>query len=337
MKISVDGGGLCASEDQRFGNYTFSRNFLQALNKYDKENEYFVYTFCNLNEGTEHCFVPTLFNKRIKFEKLLPKKFWMKGRVTLEEILNRKDIFFALNQALPLYTSAKIISFSHGLSFYFHPEYYPNDYHRLKNQLNEMLKRSQYIIVSSQKVKNEIASLSLAMTEKIKIMPFGIPFDMEDYVPHRREKYFMYVGMNTPVKNIDFLKQAFNKFNIKAEYKLYMIDSNIKRDELRKMYAKATGYLTASHYESFNFPVLEALSQKCPVIALKSAIIPEMEGYVDVVGDADLRPVHYKNEFVKKMIAIANGKHKKIDRIKLLKDFSWKNCINKLQNLYYYE
>ena len=46
--------------------------------------------------------------------------------------------------------------------------------------------------------------------------------------------------------------------------------------------SNATALLTASHYESFNFPVLEALSQGCPVIGLKSAIIPEFKPYVNL-------------------------------------------------------
>ena len=52
----------------------------------------------------------------------------MKARVSLEELVNEKDIFLALNQASPLFTGSRIISFSHGLSFYFYADFYPDSF-----------------------------------------------------------------------------------------------------------------------------------------------------------------------------------------------------------------
>ncbi|HEX7542503.1 MAG TPA: glycosyltransferase [Patescibacteria group bacterium] len=314
MKISVDGGALNPKNNQRFGTAVFSENLVKALKLYDSKNQYSIYTFKNLR----------------------PKLFWLKGRVSMEEFKQKKKVFLALNQALPLYVSGKIISFCHGLSYYFHPQLYSKkDVVRLKKQLEKMIKRSDKIIVSSEKVKDELNSIRRNIEGKIIVLPFGIPFDMNNKnIKDQRsniknkDKYFLYVGMDHAVKNIEFIKEAFRKFKELREfksYKLILVTKNCSRKKLRSLYRNATALLTASYYESFNFPVLEALSQGCPVIGLRSAIIPELETYVNLANNIE--------EFVKKMKKIT----KKPDTESVTQlhiKFNWKNYVKDLVKLY---
>ncbi|MFA6532888.1 MAG: glycosyltransferase [Patescibacteria group bacterium] len=312
MKISVDGGALNPKNNKRFGTAVFSDNLVKALQLYDKENQYSIYTFDNLK----------------------PKLFWLKGLVSLEEFKQKKDIFLALNQAVPLYTAGKVISFSHGLSYHFYPELYSNrDVTRLNKQLKEMIKRSDKIIVSSKKVKKELLLVNKSIDSKIIILPFGIPLDMlncrhPEFISGSRKNFFLYVGMNQQIKNIDFIKKAFNEFkkNKKhSDFKLFILTENVSRKKLKKYYERATALLTASHYESFNFPVLEALSQGCPVIGLKSAIIPELKPYVNLATDID--------KFVKNMNMIKIQPNTQMIK-QIEKKFNWKNYVNNLVKLY---
>jgi len=307
MKISVDGGALNPKNNQRFGTAVFSENLVKALQLYDKKNQYYIYTFGNLR----------------------PKLFWLKGRISLEEFKQKKDVFLALNQAIPFYSSGKIISFCHGLSYRFYPQYYSvKDVARLNGQLKEMIERSDIIIVSSQKVKNELTSVYRYIEKKIIILPFGLPFDMKSAKIQNKSRYFLFVGMDHPIKNIDFIKKAFNEFKKNKEYKnykLYILTKNVSREKLKKFYQKAAALLTSSRYESFNFPVLEALSQGCPVVGLKSAIIPELWTYVNVATN--------NREFVEFMKRIA----KKPDAQsinQLYSKFNWKNYVKNLVKLY---
>ena len=113
MKISVDGGGLGGKLGERYGNYVFSENLIKALSLFDRKNRYFIYTLANLK----------------------PRLAWSKIRVSIEELRAKKDVFLALNQALPLYVSGKIISFCHGLSYYFYSRFYSKrDNIRLRKQ-----------------------------------------------------------------------------------------------------------------------------------------------------------------------------------------------------------
>jgi glycosyltransferase involved in cell wall biosynthesis len=321
MKISVDGGALNPKNNQRFGTAIFSENLIRSLQLYDNQNIYQVYTFKNL----------------------APKIFWMKGRVSIEELKEKKDIFLALNQALPLYASGKIISFCHGLSYYFYSKFYSkNDVNRLNNQLKEMFKRSDKIIVSSKKVKNELVSINRSVDRRIIVLPFGIPFDMENKkIKYQKEKYFMFVANNQKIKNADFIINCFNKSKLfDKNYKLFLIGDwkesenkdqgiisigNISRKKLKTLYLGATALLTSSHYESFNFPVLESLSLGCPVIGLKSAVIPELKPFVNLS--------HNLKEFVEGMRKV-NIKPNASSIRKLHTKFNWKKYVNNLVKLY---
>lgn len=342
MKISIDGGGLCAQISTKFGNYTFVKNIFQALLKYDKKNYYSIYSFCPIPFDIH---LTSLWQYKI----LLPTRLWMKLRVSIEEYLDRKDIFLGLNQAIPLYTHAKIISFSHGLSYYYFPHLYRESYARLTTQLIPMVKNSAYIVVSSEKVKAEMKEAYPWYKHVISI-PYGIPFDMANDTPivrsyiERNDKYFLFVGMNHPIKNIHFITGAFLKFRSVKKYKDYrlilvgpmrmknstkngiQVLQGVSRDELKRLYRQATAYLTSSLYESFNLPVLEALSQNCPVIGLPSAIIPEFEPYVSLAES--------KDTFVNSMVDAAEGKNKEIDTIKINQLFSWEKYVNRLIKLY---
>ena len=309
MKISVDGGALNPKNNQRFGTAVFSENLVKALQLYDNKNQYYIYTF----------------------ENLKPKLFWLKGRVSLEEFKQKKDVFLALNQALPLYASGKIISFCHGLSYHYYPEYYSKkDNIRLNKQLSEMVKRSDKIIVSSEKIKSELISIDRSIANKIIVLSFGIPFDMSSYAKASadKKKYFLFVGMDHPIKNINFIKKAFNEFKKDRkyyDYKLYVLTKNVTRQKLGKLYQYATALLTASRYESFNFPVLEALSQGCPVIGSKPAVIPELKPYVNAVNTIEEFVERIKNISKKPSVQSINRLNKK---------FNWKDYVENLVKLY---
>lgn len=338
MKISVDAGGFCTDPNRRYGNFIFTDNLIRALYNYDDNNKYLLYSFCPAPQQL-------LLRNTWKYLFLRPRKLWMKFRVSLEELIDKKDIFLCLNQAVPVFSRARIISFSHGLSYYFFPQYYRESFIRLSLQLTPMIKQSSYIVVSSEKVKEEM-KIVYPDYKNIVVIPFGIPFDMLE-IPNKKENsnpYFLYVGMNHPIKNLKFVIKAFKKFKSisgNSHYRLVLIGPqymyshkedhikvipSVNREELKQWYRNATAYLTASLYESFNIPVLEALSQECPVIGLKTAIIPELTKYVNVVNSL--------NAFIECMSTVSINSNARISANLLKKSFSWKDYIKKLTKLY---
>lgn len=324
MRISVDGGALCG---EKSGNYTFTKNFLKATSLYDKDNKYFIYTFCERN------FVNS---ENLVYQKLLPKIGWSKLRLSFEEIANKKDVFLAVNQTMPIFKPNKIISFCHGLSYYFYPQYYPKIYSKLSGQLKEMAKFSDFIIVSSVKVKKELLKIYPTL-KNIIVLPFGIPYDVlinqtrsNIGMVQGTKKFFLSIGEKQEIKNTKFIVESFNKLKKEKKYqnyKLYLVGRNkITRKELLDLYRRAGAYLTASYYESFNFPALEALVSGCPVVGLRSAIIPEMEKYVNIC-DNNIE------EFVAKIKRAVKEKNE-INQKEINEIFCWKKYVKKLVKLY---
>ena len=336
MKISVDGGGLCADENNRFGNYVFSENLIRALLNYDTSNQYYVYSFCPKPKFIKQ-------SKNFIYKNLQPKLFWSSIRVSVEAVIDKKDYFLALNQSIPLIKNSKIISFSHGLSYYFFPKFYPDSQSKLKRQMDRMIDKSDRIVVSSIKVRNELRLINQSVNTKIEVIPYGVSDDMSDYTQKQREKFFLFVGMDHPIKNIDFIVEAFERFkNSKTGkgFRLILVSNiilnrwsndviiinNPSRVKLKQLYQEATALLTASLYESFNLPVLEALAQNCPVISLPSAIIPEQASFVNIAGN--------KNEFVSIMKNAVNNQLSPINIKKINQTFSWEKYVSKIINLY---
>jgi len=304
MKISVDAGALCADKDHRFGNFVVTENLIEALNRYDRKNKHFFYTFC----------------KKPNTVNLQPKIFWSTIRTSIEELIEKKDYYFAFNQAIPLFTSSKIISFSHGLSFYYHPDLYPDSSEKMKKQHEVMINRSFKIVVPSIKVKNELFSIFKNIGCEIVVIPYGIPFDMINNSKLRitdyglRDKFFLSVGMDHPIKN--------HKILPKDKYK-FIIANRVSRAKLKQLYQNATALVTTSLYESFNLPVLEALALGCPVIGLKSAIIPELASYVNVVNN--------EKELATMLEKAKKSNLKTPNSQEIINKFSWKNYVTNIR------
>ncbi len=325
MQISFDGGALCSQ--YRFGTTIFSQNLLQGLALHDKENTYYVYTL------NKNCLVPKA--RHIKKQLLLPKKGWMKLRVSAQEFVHPKDIFLATNQAIPLFTQSRIITFSHGLSFLKLHYLYQQDLIRLKNQLDEYIKRSDFIVVSSKRVEQELLEYNPKSRKKVVVVPFGIPYDMMEYKKEKRDPSLLFVGNNQPVKNVQVLVQICAELGLPltlvgpfTEYKSEQVTvhEEISRTQLRNLYRTSGAYVSVSHYESFNLPILEALSQECPVIALKSAVIPELEPFVHTAKQVE--------QIKQQLTNFKKGKTFNADFKLLRNTFTWETYIEKLLLLY---
>jgi len=340
MKISVDAGALCSPN--KFGTYIVTENILKAIGTFDKDNTYTGYLY----RRTHHLPV----SENIEFKVLSPSLAWMSVRVSAEELIRPKDVYLGLSQAIPWLSGAKIISFLHGLSFYEHKELYKESFEALKDQVMFATTRAQKVIVSSVKVKKALGEL-FGFTDSV-VIPFGVPFDMlpnqskksikSSKPPKSARPYFLFVGMSHKIKNIDFLVKAFKIFKEKSankDFELVLVGDHQKfadaklgircitanRNDLVRLYVDATSYLSASHHESFNLPVLEALSQNCTVVGKSSAIIPELAEYVHIADEME--------GFVGNMNSIAMNK-RDVDIKKIIAKFSWEDYVNKLKTLF---
>lgn len=331
MNISLDAGALCIPE-HTFGTATVTRNLIEALGKHDPQNRYFAYVFSG------RATIPKAQN--VKVQKLLPKQAWMNGAVSVEETFRPKDIFLAINQAIPAMTRARIFSFSHGLSFLKYPEYYSESFDSLKQQTEQMARRSEKIFVSSTRVRDEFVEY-FKHTPEIVVLPFGVPYDMMTRQISNPKGYCMYVGMDAGIKDISFIIKNVEQAQKKHKHlKLYLVGNfdekkkygpNIiaikprSREELRNLYLGANAVLSASHYESFNFPAVEALSLGCPVIATQGAITPELTPFVHAARE---------NEYAELIELAMERQLPKVKQEKIHHLFSWQTYVKELKTHY---
>lgn len=325
MKIGIDGGALCVDKNHQFGNYSFTVNLIKAIKKYDlSANKYYLYTFTRPRIRLD-------LSEKIELRVIKPKYFWSKIGLSVAQITDKNDIFLAINQSVPLVRPKKIIGFSHGLAFYFYKELYPNSWKKMFKQHQIMLKQCDYLVVSSIKVKKELLKIFPNYEKKINVLLYGVPLDLKmskQFERIKKSNYFLSVGMNHPIKNFNLLKKIFIQFKEKYSqfsYHLKIINSGYNASALSNLYQKARVFLSTSRYESFNFPVLEALASGCPVVAFPSAIIPEMREFVFLAKG--------ENDFSRLLNNVINQKVRiKSDKLKAI--FSWKKYINQLLNLY---
>lgn len=292
MIIGIDGGALCS--DSRYGTYRYSSELISAL-AHDTDNTYHLYSLCPLPQ-----------TDGMVTKQLHPSAGWMKTAVSAEILRSRPDVFLALNQALPLVLPAVTIAVSHGLSFYQYPELYQWEYQRLAAQLKDYVARANRIVVSSTRIVEELSVYAPGSEKKTVVIPFGVPRHFLKLPPLPRKRFLLYVGSDQPIKRVDLVVKAFHLFRKKPEYRditlvLAGVGPNrseegvivlpqVHHEQLAVLYRQAYAYITASRYESFNFPVLEALSVGCPVVGLESALIPELQPYVTVVTNPDDLP-----------------------------------------------
>jgi len=339
--VSVDAGALSGQSHTHYGNYTFSKELIQALLKYDQNHSYRFY----LQEPSH--IVPQKNSVVIK-----PKLGWLKLGISVQELNSPSQVFLALNQALPWYCPAKKIVFCHGTAPLDFPKLYPDSQKRMRKQIKQMLEKADWIVIGSKKLKTRLNDIYREETrgersQKIKVINYGIGQDFLDYQHKKRLPKILFVGSSHPIKNLAFIFQAFAefiKFPACRNYRLSII--GIKKplnipQQIRKQveivghlqpkqlclhYRQAQCLITASLEESFNLPVLEALSQKTPVVGTKSAIIPEFEPYVNI---APISPKLFAQEIKKTL-----EQPKRVDLKKLRQQFSWQHYVQKLQQLY---
>jgi glycosyltransferase involved in cell wall biosynthesis len=128
--------------------------------------------------------------------------------------------------------------------------------------------------------------------------------------------FFLYVGNAKAHKNIPALLEGFTRANVpdhslvlvaggKEAEVLSLPQSVIRIDsvpekELAALYSAATSFVTASLYEGFCLPIVEARACGCPVIAVNRTAIPE-------VADGDALLIEPDPESIAKALHIAAG------------------------------
>ncbi|MEC9881406.1 glycosyltransferase family 1 protein [Escherichia marmotae] len=191
--------------------------------------------------------------------------------------------------AYPLKNVRSVITV-HDLMFELVPNFF-------NTKLKNIIGRFYYRVIVKKSIANSDITISVSETTKndilrlykqnSKISGEGIFLQAKNDESVLREhnleskNYFLYIGNNRPHKNIDFLKECFQYAKLKnnSNCKLVLVGHAGKSDDdiiypgilsdekIIGLYRNAKAFVFPSKYEGFGLPILEALDNKCPVIA----------------------------------------------------------------------
>ena len=187
----------------------------------------------------------------------------------------------------------------------------------IKWNLIRCAKKADVILADSEFTKKELTGLIRGIEKKVKVLYPGLsaewltPVDNDSAESARikyasGKKFFLYVGNYKPHKNVDLLVNAFADFSSRGEAgdrilvlaggdpencrrvtslihrrkaeNIVRSFGNVSESDLKALYCSADWLITASEYEGFGYPLLEAMALKCPVICSPCSSIPEVVG-----------------------------------------------------------
>jgi glycosyltransferase involved in cell wall biosynthesis len=233
-------------------------------------------------------------------------------------------------------------------------------YHkRTISEQRKSFSRADKIIAISNNTKNDLMSFFNIDEKKIEVIYLGVNKNI--YTSKERiinKKYILFVGARKKYKNFSRLLNAFSLIIKKdmPELKLICTGKPFDRDELREiqafgvrkeqvcsrfysdeelqnLYQNAELFVFPSEYEGFGLPLLEAMSNNCPVVCSNASCFPEVAGdaaeyfSANSVEDiySSLKKVLFSDEERKRLIT--NGK-------KRCEEFTWEKTAQKHIELY---
>lgn len=175
----------------------------------------------------------------------------------------------------------------HDLAFRNHPHSFHPVFVAYYNWLiPKIISKAARILTISETMADQISLSFKVPSSKIQVI-----YNTAEIVPntHPREKLILSVGTIQPRKNYRLMLDAFLRCSddwrwvivggissnfrtdkaliheLKSHPRIHIL-TNITEAELSRLYSKASLLLSASMYEGFNLPVLEAIQHGCPAL-----------------------------------------------------------------------
>lgn len=304
------------------GNY--SRNTLNALQKYFPEQHYTLFTprekigMLNQQDSFEIVEPPHHFSK-------LKKAYWRTFQVYKEAEKKEVAVFHGLSNELPNRihrTGIPSVVTIHDLVFKRYPRFYkPIDRLIYMRKTKYACRAAHKIVAISQQTKEDIIRYTGTKADKIEVIHQAISplfFEPANLQAVKEkfalpENFLLAVGTIEERKNQLSILQAMQRENIDLPLVLvgnptaYCNDlhkfiartnmqkqviflKNIEEAELAAIYQMATLSIYISVYEGFGLPVIEAMASGCPVITSNVSCLPETAGDAAVLcspGDSE--------------------------------------------------
>lgn len=302
----------------------------------------------------------------IKNNIIKNKFLWTLWGLSLSLLKDKPDVFYTPASIIPPIHPKKSIIVIHGLEYEVFPQAYSlfRFWHlAIFTKLSAIW--ASTIITPTQSTKEDLSNEYGINSDKIKVIPSGIPdnkIDSQDKIRKsiselRESSYILVIGRKELRKNIITIIKAFNIVKLsnpelklilaggngygykeilntisKSNYKKDIINlNNINNLEKLTLYKEAKMLLYPSYYEGFGFPILEALQQGITVIA---SDIPSSRE----VGNSMIKYVEVDNieSWANIIIKVLKSKSTPVDiksRQEYAQKFSFTETVNKTKDI----
>ncbi|MEM4958431.1 MAG: glycosyltransferase family 1 protein [Nanopusillaceae archaeon] len=298
--------------------------------------------------------------KNIKILGITSGPLWEQVELPLYLKLQRgQNILLNLGNTAPIIYDRNIVT-SHGLAW----KFYPNSYSKIfvlwySFLIPRLLNRALLILTVSHTAKRELKEVFGIDDEKIEVLYPGVsPVFRPTF--SEPQNYILFVGTMHPVKNLATLIKALKIVHEESKdielwivgdidrriFKLYTFDIHeptflmkkikllgFKKDEeLVELYNNALCLVLPSLYETFAFPVLEALACGCPVIVSDLEVMHELyENSVLYIDPFD--PIDIASKIVQLLKNSEIRLKLRDEGLKKVRKFTWTKTFEGLCNI----
>ncbi|KAA0991444.1 glycosyltransferase family 4 protein [Dyadobacter aurulentus] len=313
MRIGFDAKRAFANKTG-LGNY--SRFVLEALTRYEDQNEYFAYTPKNKQNLFPSFPVEAVRLPESWLDKQL-SSYWRYANISSQLSKEGIQVFHGLSNEIPLGLAHRNISSVvtiHDLIFEKLPHLFkPADRLIYRHKFRSACDRADRVIAVSEQTKRDLVELYKVENHKIDVIYQDCSPIFRNILPQAARDeilalydiqmpYVLCVGTLEERKNQHRLVEAFagidqkdscliligkptgylNKINETiAKYKLQnrvKILQNVPSEHLPAIYQRAEVFAYISVYEGFGIPILEALHSETPVLSARGSCLEEAGG-----------------------------------------------------------
>lgn len=275
---------------------------------------------------------------------------------------HRIELYHAPN-FLPLRFSGPTVITVHDLSFIRYPETHPRErVEVLERRLPNDIKRSDFVLVDSNFVRDEVMQVYgvapekvvrtyLGVSERFHSMPAEDTRAVLERCGLRHGEYVLSVGTLEPRKNLAGTLEAFRLLpgELRDRYPLAVVGmvgwhmdrvssrlsalaeqgavrplGYVPDEDLPFLYAGAGAFMYPSIYEGFGLPVLEAMAAGAPVVTSNRASLKEVAGTLAASLDPDDHAA--LSAALREALETSGDAAARAKRIAWARTFTWQRC-----------